>query len=226
MSDNQEKRVLAVIDQRFAVRNFPASASQVTCVVRGDNCNTSEDGLLCSPQQYWDINPDYRKQMELVEQLWGRKAKHQEEEWERKAKVQEERWERKAKLQEEAQDRRMVALERRTKEALLERENEISKLTETCSKLLRECEVRKQKQEELEDMIYTMNKDNIWAQHSIGNRAFGRRVSEVVQSAEERKAARERELLRQTERTKRELAKLLNKKSKKARELFDIILET
>jgi hypothetical protein len=42
-------------------------------------------------------------------------------------------------------------------------------------------------------MICLILKEGKWAQHSRGNRAFGREVSDVVQSAMERKA---RELLR------------------------------
>lgn len=106
-----------------------------------------------------------------------------------------------------------------------------SKMAEKIVNLTKDCEEGKQiqrkmsenmsemrnKQVELEDLICDMRKDNgnIWAQHSSGNRAFGRRVSDVVQSAGERKA-RERELLSQKERTARGP---LREKARKAREV-------
>jgi hemerythrin-like domain-containing protein len=109
-------------------------------------------------------------------------------------------------------------------EKIVKQEQAISNLTKDCEegkqiqrKMSENMSEMRNKQVELEDLICDMRKDNgnIWAQHSSGNRAFGRRVSDVVQSAGERKA-RERELLSQKERTARGP---LREKARKAREV-------
>ena len=81
------------------------------------------------------------------------------------------------------------------RKALLEGKNKQNEMSDTISKLTKECEEGKQiqikmsekiskqektiskmqkTQEGLEDMICLIRKEGKWAQHSRGNRAFGR----------------------------------------------------
>mmetsp|Transcript_24164 Transcript_24164/g.52619 ORF Transcript_24164/g.52619 Transcript_24164/m.52619 type:complete len:234 (+) Transcript_24164:1227-1928(+) len=230
MSDKLEdetEHVHAVTIEKFPRKRFGGSPVPLLCVETSSGHNRRAiNGVVCSAEDIRNMDPEHGKQMNSFHEMLKRNEKVMMDQVATmetlRTQCEKERQERK-----EAQ-KQIVTLQKKCNEgelaisrlgALFEKERQdlqkqVTEMSTNISKLT-------DYTTELEDMIYTMNEDNIWAQHSAGSgsRAFGRRVSEVVQSAKERKAAREiRErdlLMRQKVRTVRELGKRL----RKAREL-------